>query len=118
MAFADFKYEGDDGDIYIVRMDTDLQAAITGNTEPAGAITKPWHLVTSKGRRNFGINPRNVVATRTFGTAPDIGVKRIEVTILVPSNIEGDPPPINIGDTFTYAGNTWTVASLNGETEN
>ena len=117
MAFVDVKYEGDDEDVYIVRMDADLQSAITANAEPAGAITKPWHLATSPGRRNFGINPRNVVATRTLGTAPDIRTKRVVVTVLQPSHIKGDPPPINIGDTFTYAGNTWTVASVNGETE-
>jgi len=117
MAFGDFKYEGDDGDIYVVRMDVALQAAIAANTEPVGPITKPWHLETSDSKRSFGIKPRNIVATRTFGTAPDVGTKRLVVTVLVPANIEGEPPPIALKSTFTYKGNTWTVASLNGETE-
>lgn len=118
MSFSDFKYEGDDGEIYLVRMDNDLQAAIATNVEPTGNVTKPFHLLTTGSNRRFGIIPREIIATRTFGTAPDIGVKRIAVTILTPAVIEGDPPAVNIGDTFTYSGNTWTVASLVGETEN
>jgi hypothetical protein len=117
MAFQSYKYEGDDGDVYRVRMNTDLKDAITGNTEPTGDITKPFHLETSDSRKSFGIKPRFVVATRTFGTAPDNGVRRLTVTVLDPAKIEGDTPDINIGDTFTYNGNTWTIASLNGETE-
>lgn len=117
MAFQDYKYEGDDGDIYLVRMDTALKAALSDNTEPSGATTKPWHLETSDSSRSFGIKPRHIIATRSFGSGADTGVKRIKVTIFDPAKIEGEPPDINVGNTFTYRGNTWTVASLVGETD-
>lgn len=117
MAFQDYKYEGDDGDIYLIRMDTDLKAALTGNTEPTGDVTKPWHVVSRGSRREFGINPRSITASRSFGTAPDNGVKRIEIPILNPASVEGDSAPISVLDTFTYQGQTWTVAAINPETE-
>jgi len=117
MAFKDYKYEGDDGEVYLVRMDTALFDAVAGNTEASGDVTKPWHLETSDSRKSFGIKPRYIVATRAFGVAPNNGVRRMTVTILDPNNIEGDPPPINVGSTYTYKGNTWTVSSLVGETE-
>lgn len=117
MAFIDYKYEGDDGDVYLVRMDPDLKAAIAGNDEPAGAITKPFHLATSPGRRNFGINPRSVTATRSFGVAPNNGTRRIEIPILSPATIEGDPASAEVGGTFTYKTFTWTISSVNPETE-
>lgn len=117
MAFQDYKYESDDGDIYKLRMDPVLKAAIAANAEPAGALTKPFHIATTPGRRNFGINPRAVVATRTFGTAPDNGVKRIEIPIFDPAQIEGDPAAIAVGSTFTYKTFTWTIASVIPESE-
>jgi len=117
MAFKDYKYEGDDGEVYLLRMDTAVFAALTANTEAEGAVTKPWHLESSDSRRSFGIKPRYIVATRTFGTAPNNGVRRMTIPILDPAKIEGEPPDINIGATFTYKGNSWTVSSLVGETE-
>jgi len=117
MAFKDYKYEGDDGEVYLLRMDTAVFDALSGNTEAAGDVTKPWHLESSDSRRSFGIKPRYIVATRTFGVAPNNGVRRMTIPILDPAKIEGDPPDINVGATFTYKGNSWTVSSLVGETE-
>lgn len=117
MAFKDCKYEGDDGEVYLLRMDTALFNALADNTEAAGDVTKPWHLESSDSRRSFGIKPRYIVATRTFGVAPDTGVRRMTIPILDPAKIEGETPDINVGNTYTYKGNTWTISSLVGETE-
>lgn len=116
--FRSVKYEGDDGEIYLLRMRVDLLEAIEENTEPAGEVTKEWHLETSNSPKAFGLKPRFIVATRSFTVGTDTATKRIRVPILRPDKIEGDPPAIPIGSVFTYAGKSWAVASLNGEDNN
>jgi hypothetical protein len=117
MAFGDYRYEGDDGDVYLVRMAEDVFEALSGNSQAGGEVTKPFHLETSDSRRSFGIKPRHIVATRRFGTPPNNGVRRMTIPILDPGKIEGNEPDINIGQSFTYRGNTWMVSALVSESE-
>lgn len=116
MAFKDYRYEGDDGEFYKCRMDTELFAALAANVEPSGGTAQDIHVYSKVSQRRYGIHARHIIATRAFGTAPDNGVKRIEVPILDPAAIEGDPAAIGPESTFTYKGNTWTVASVEPET--
>lgn len=116
MSFSDYRYEADDGNIYKVRMDDALQAAITANTENAVGDLLDQHVYSKVSDRRFGIHARAIVATRSFGTAPDNGVKRVEIPILDPSNLEGATPAIKPGDTFTYKTFTWTISTIEPET--
>lgn len=118
MAFKSFKYESDDGEIYLCRMSQALKTAFAANTEPSAEVTRPFHVQASGSKKQNGIIPRHVIATRTFGTGNDTGTKSVRVAIFDPTKLEGETPAINIGTTFTYLGNTWTVSSVEPEEAN
>lgn len=87
MPKSNFKYQTDAGTIVRLRMD-DAKGAITGNTEPAGAIddSKIWAIVSDAGRRRkLSLAPRGVVFTRE-GTGADLNkVFRVFIPALTPA---------------------------------
>lgn len=113
MAFKNYKYEGDDVQIYIIRMSDSVKAAVSTNAEPAGDITSPFHVQASGSRKQFGIIPRSVTLTRTFGTAPDTGTKTRKIPILTGDVHES--AALSPGSTVTISGVAWTVASRQPE---
>lgn len=115
--FRSYKYKSDDGDVYLLRMRVDLFDAIPANAEATEDVTKPFHIESSDSRRSFGIKPRYIVATRSFGTGVDSGTKSIRVPILQTDVIDGEAPTINVRDVITYGGKAWSVSSLVGETQ-
>lgn len=66
------KYESDGLDVHAMRITPASSAAIDAPAnEPAGAVNSPIKVKISKGKREFGISPRGVTISKTFGVAPD-----------------------------------------------
>lgn len=112
-AFVSKKYEMDDAVVCKVRMASTTFSALSTNTEPDGDVDLDFHASVTGSKRNFGVRARHLVASRSFGTAPDNGKKRIQIPWLKPY-AENDTRPA-ILSTFTSGGQTWTIQSYQPE---
>jgi len=106
-AFTVTKYEGDDGEIYGVRL-SPSKFAVAG-TPPAGAATSNIKAKVSKSRREFGIKPRGVTVARTIGTGDDTFKKYSFVPVLTPAAF--GTATFAIGADITFSGFTWTITA-------
>lgn len=106
MAIVSRKYQSDQGGIYRIRLDA-AKAGITGNAEPAGAITDASvevEVSEAGSRRKFGIHPRGVRYSRV-GTGPDLN-KRFSV--FIPALTAASQTALLGTDTITYKGQSYT----------
>ena len=104
--FDTYKYQSDAGEIYQIRL-SDATKGITGNTEPAGALTdgKVEVKVSDMGRkRKYGISPRGVTLRRTTGTGAARKVYYKRVAALTPDA----QAAIFAAETITINSVAWT----------
>lgn len=114
MPIRNFKYQSNAGGIFRIRMDS-AKAAITGQTEPAGAITDSnveVEVSEAGSRRKFGLHPRGVYGSRVGAGADLNKVFRV----FVPCFTEASLQAILTAGSFTYKGNSYTDLSSIGET--
>lgn len=116
MAFEVTKYEADDGTIHPIRLNTKT-TAVSGNAAPTGATTSSIFAKVSKSNREFGIRPRRVTGVNTVevtqGEETYTIRKRVTVPILTSAVYDGNA--FDIGGTFEYDGDTYTVQSKQAE---
>ena len=106
MARVRRKYQSKDGGIYRISLDT-AKAGITGNAEPAGAITDnnvEVEVSEAGNTRKFGLHPRGVRGKRV-GTGDDLNKV---FTVFVPCFTEASQSAILTVGSFTYKGNSYT----------
>lgn len=98
-ALVTVKYEGDDAQVYSLKMTADFAAA--AGTEPTGGVTSDIKPKISKTNREHGIRPRAVRLVRTVGTAPDTFKKYALLPVLTAvewnSGAFGPGAVINVG---------------------
>lgn len=105
------KYEDEAGDIHPIFLTPDSLAA--AGAVPAGALTSQVKAKVSKSKREFGLGPRGVRISRTFGTAPDTFKKSRFIPVLTASAF--GVTPFIVGATITYQGAAWTVTGTQPE---
>lgn len=109
-AFVFTKYESDDGNVHPIKMSPE-KAALAG-TAPAGTITSSVKAKVTKGAREYGLKPRGIVLSRTFGTAPDTFTK----SVFIPRLTDVALDDILVDDTATYDGlGGWRVTAKKAE---
>lgn len=106
-------YEGNNGDIYRVRVQPETLAATIGgtaNSAPAGPATVPISAKVSKGRNEIGIGCRKI---RAFFETPPTGYvsQTIEIPILQPDLFDG----LNGGEAVSYLSATGEVIGFTAE---
>lgn len=114
MAIRNFKYQSDGGGIYRIRMDT-AKATITGQTEPAGAISDnnvEVEVSEAGSRRKFGLHPRGVYGSR-IGAGADLNKT---FRVFVPCFTTASQTALLTAGSFTYKGNSYTDLKSLGET--
>lgn len=104
MAFGNYVYESDNGVSFQIRLDTD-QATVAGAV--AGASDIPAHVRVSSTRRQFGVQPRHIIAKRLVGTAPNQLTRSTRLPICTPTAYSG----INVGSSVTINGTAYTVGA-------
>lgn len=103
-------YEGDSGDIHVVRVQPETLAtsfAGTLNDAPAGPATSPFWAKVSKGVREYGLSPRTVNFIWDDGQTP-AGYKAGDVqkiAVMQTSVFNA----ITINSAATYLGGTGTI---------
>lgn len=105
MAIVNRKYQSNQGGIYRIRLDS-AKAGITGNAEPAGAITDAnveVEVSEAGSRRKFGIHPRGVRYSR-IGTGADLN-KRFSV--FIPAFTQASQEALLGTNEITYKGATY-----------
>lgn len=118
-AFTNSKYSasyGDGSNIHPIRVQPETIEA-TGNAEdndpPAGDISNPISVLSSKSRRSPGIHPR-YVRIRLTGAAPT-GYSENSVLRLVCLNQAFYEAIAAKGTAVTYLGTTWEVIGFSPE---
>ena len=107
-AYSKTKYEADNGQVHPIRLQPDTLTA--AGSVPAGGVTSPISADIRKSKREYGLGPRGVSASRTVGTAPDTFKKRIFIPVLVKADYaSGSFIP---GGQITYKGQSYTIDSL------
>ena len=113
MAIKRYKYQTDAGTVINLRMDQGKKA-VTGNTEPTGAIDDPklFAVVSDKGRRRkSSLAPRGVTCYRTLtGT---IGSTEVTKTfyVFIPCLTPTAQQTILSAANVNYGGYEWLPAS-------
>lgn len=111
--FLNAKYEGDDGEIYPMRVRaTTLTAA---NPAATASATKENFVRAGGSSRAFGIRARQVVISREIGDpAVEYGSATISVSLPVPTLAAFSA--LEVGSAFTYKGiNNWYISDLVNE---
>jgi hypothetical protein len=111
--FEDYKYELDAGGVAVCRMSSDIKAAVGTNAEPSGSVTLAFHVQNSGSRKQFGVIPRHVIATRDFSSGNDVGSKSIKIPVLTKSAF--DSAAFAYLASVTYGGETWQIKGRNPE---
>lgn len=109
LQFYDYKYESKDGVILMVRMSQQAAAAVSANTEPSGALDVPLRVKQSASAREAGLSIRKIVGLRTTGTGEALKTFYTEIPKLTEASV------VNLGDTFSFNGHTWSVARIDPE---
>ena len=104
MAFADYVYESDSGVSFQVRIDSD-QATVAGGV--AGTSDIPAHVRVSSTRREFGVQPRHIIAKRLAGTAPNQVTRSTRLPICTPTAFAG----LSVGGSVTINGTAYTIGA-------
>lgn len=116
MAFEVTKYKADDDTVHPIRLNSKT-TAVAGNPAPTEATTSSIYAKVSKSNREFGIRPRRVTGVKTVevtqGEETYTIRKRVTVPILNPDTFDGTA--FDIGATFTYDGEQYTVQSKQSE---
>ena len=116
MAFEVSKYEANNGTIHPIRLNSKT-ADVAGNTAPTGATSSEIYAKISKSNREFGIRPRLVTGVNTTeitqGEETYVFRKRVSIPILTKSVYDG--AVFDIGATFEYDGEDYTVQSKTAE---
>lgn len=113
MAIDNYKYESNAGGIYKIRLSAEKKA-VSGNTEPAGAITdnNVQVMVSNKGRRRkAGIFPRGVTISRTLTAGTGATAVTKKVYAFIPCLTPAALTSIGSGSDVTYDGQTWKFSS-------
>ena len=110
MAFLDVLYTADDDGTFIMRVKQETATAIGATQATTGADNDVQAKVT-KSNREFGIRPRRIRIKRTIGTGDAAFNKyaTLPIPTLSAFNAYGK------GDAVSYDGQSWTVASKDGE---
>jgi len=66
MVTKDYKYEHDEGLIFLIRAMEFIDETNIAGKEPTGDIDIPFHVKIQKNKNEFGIHPRFVLLARTF----------------------------------------------------
>lgn len=105
------KYQANNGYIHPIslKQETLLSAAII----PDGEVTNAISAKVSKGNRQYGLRPRGVVISRTFGIEPDTFKRYAFIPVLTLSAF--NKAPFLVGYTIIYKEEVWTVESLVSE---
>jgi len=113
MAIVTKKYQSDAGTILKIRLDS-AKAGITGNSEPAGAITDTQlqAIVSNPGnRRKQGLHARGVVFSRV-GTGADLNKV---FRVFIPCFTTASQTAVAGTASITYKGQTFTNPLAIGE---
>lgn len=102
MAFSNYVYESDAGVSFQIRLDSD-QAAEAGGV--AGVSDVPAHVRVSTSRREYGVQPRHIVAARLVGAAPNQFTKSTRLPICTPTAFAA----IAVGSAIEINGISYTV---------
>ena len=111
--FERSKYEAsvdNGGGIYPIRVQPEttlLAIAGTANDPPAGAVDQRVTAKASKGKREYGVGPRQVVLAWTGAPPTDYSGDNVTVPVLTP----GAFADYTIGATGTYLGAACEVVS-------
>lgn len=106
-ALVTVKYEGDDSQVYNLKLTTDYAAA--AGTEPVGGVTSDIKPKISKTNREHGIRPRAVRLVRTVGTAPDTFKKYAFLPVL--TSVEWNSGAFSPGAAINIGTTAYTVSS-------
>lgn len=82
MTFGNYVYESDVGVSFQIRLDTD-QATEAGGV--AGTSDVPAHVRVSTSRRQYGVQPRHIIARRLVGAAPNQFTRSTRLPICTPA---------------------------------
>lgn len=104
MAFGNYVYDSDTGTSFQIRLDTD-QATIAGGV--AGPSDIPAHVRVSSTRRQFGVQPRHIIAKRLVGTAPNQLTRSTRLPICTPAAYSG----LSVGSAVTINGTAYTISA-------
>jgi hypothetical protein len=113
MSIVSKKYQTDQGTVIKIRLDS-AKAAITGNTEPAGAITDTQLQASVShigNRRRLGVQARGVYFSRV-GTGTDLNKV---FRVFIPAFTQASQTTIAGTTSITYKGNTFTNPVAVGE---
>lgn len=105
------KYEGDDGQVYNMRLTPDYAAA--AGSEPVGGVTSDIKPKITKGNKEHGLRPRLVTLSRVIGTAPDNFT--IYTSLPVLTALEWSSGAFAPGATVSIGGTAWVVVTREGE---
>jgi hypothetical protein len=107
MAFANYRYETDNGSVVLLRVDEELDGLM--GTPPEGAVTLNVHGIVNGNRgKEFGIHPRGVRLYRSRGTAPDVFKSYKFLPVLTREDLDGGG--FDIDETITISSVVWTIS--------
>lgn len=111
VAFSKSKYQSDALNIHPIRLLPDtLEAA---GPVPAAAVNVSISADIIKGKRQYGLGPRGVRASKVFGVAPNTFKKYIFIPVL--SKASWGAGNFVVGGEITYKTDTWVIESLTPE---
>ena len=102
------KYQGDSGIIHALRCLSAVKA-VSGNTEPTGAVNSDVLPKISKNLKEYGIRPRFLSLTRTaqVGSDPaDLKTYRTKMPVLTVAQYND----FSKGSSVAFNGNTWVIS--------
>jgi len=113
-AFIRAKYESDNGDIHPIRLSPQVYDVVSG-TEPDGIVTSTVHAKQSKNDREYGLRARFIRIARAVGAPPDTYNQYAILPILRLQDFEAQD--MNVNNTISYKGVTWTIVSTTKESK-